>query len=206
MILYRAARALVRVVNKLFFFVRVEGSKKLPEGPVIICPNHISFIDAGAIAASVDRKLTALAKESLFKKPFLGWLFRNFRLIPVKRASGAGDFAAVRAAVDALKNGCAMMIFPQGTRCPGEFPNDSKVRGGVAMIAAKTDALIVPVFVGTKYFRVRPFRRLTLRFGEPFKVSELYDGRNDKNFLGLSKLVFQRVTDLAPENLTEAKK
>ena len=206
MFLYSVARALVYVFNKLVFFVRVEGPRRLPEGPVIVCPNHISLVDAGAVAACVDRKMTALAKESLFRKPFLGWLFRRLRLIPVRRGGSAGDFAAVRAAVDALNGGCAMMIFPQGTRCPGAFPDAGKVRGGVAMIAAKTNARIVPVFVGSKGFRVRPFRRLTLTFGEPFSVSELYDGKNDKDFVGLSRLVFERIAALAPRSLREEQK
>ena len=195
MVLYNIAKALVAAFNKIVFFVSVKGSPKLPDGPVIICPNHISYADAGAVAAAVNRRITALAKGSLFTKPFLGWLFKKLGIIPVNRAKS--DFSAVRAAVDALDRGEALLIFPQGTRCGGVFPNDSKVRGGVAMIAAKTDAQIVPVFIGTKNFKVRPFKKITLVFGEPFRISDLYDGGNDKDFAGLSRLVFQRIVALS---------
>lgn len=194
MLFYRVARALVAIFNKLVFFVRVKGERKLPEGPVILCPNHISFADPGAVAAAVDRRVTALAKDSLFRKPVLGLILRWLGIIPVTR--GKGDFAAVRTAVEALKEDKVLMIFPQGTRCIGEYPNDSKVRGGAAMIAARTGASIVPVFIKTKDFRVRPFRRLELTFGKAFKVESLYDGTNDKNFVELARLIFKRITDL----------
>ena len=100
MSLYGAAVAVVRVLAKLLFRVKVTGEKHLPEGPVVLCPNHMSYMDPVFVATSIDRRITAVAKASLFDKPFIGWLFKKLEIIPVNR--DGGDFGAVRTAVKAL--------------------------------------------------------------------------------------------------------
>lgn len=194
MSLYSVAKALVGVVNRLVFRVKVKGEARLPEGPVVLCPNHLSYMDPLFVACAIDRRLTAIAKQSLFEKPVLGWFLRKLGIIPVNR--DGGDFAAVRAALAALKDSQVLAIFPQGTRCPGVPLNDELVRGGAAMMALKGKARVVPVSITTKDCRVRPFRKVTLSFGESFFMEELFDGEHDRDFVFLSKAIFARVTEL----------
>ncbi len=197
MSLYSVAKALVGVFNRLVFRVSVMGKNKLPEGPVVLCPNHLSYMDPLLVACAIDRRITAIAKASLFDKPFLGWFLKHLGIIPVNR--DGGDFAAVRAALGALKDGQVLAIFPQGTRCAGVPLSDELVRGGVAMMALKGGAKVVPVSITTKNNRVRPFRKVTLNFGEPFEVSELFDGEHDKDFVYLSRQMFAKVIALDEE-------
>ncbi len=194
MSLYSVAKALVGVVNRLVFRVKVKGECQLPEGPVVLCPNHLSYMDPLFVACAIDRRLTAIAKQSLFDKPVLGWFLKKLGIIPVNR--DGGDFAAVRAALAALKDSQVLAIFPQGTRCPGVPLSDELVRGGAAMMALKAKAKVVPVSITTKDCRVRPFRKVTLRFGESFFVEELFDGEHDRDFVHLSKGIFARVMEL----------
>lgn len=192
--LYSVAKALVKVFNKLVFRVRVQGKASLPFGPVVLCPNHISYMDPLLVAAAIDRPITAIAKESLFHKPFVGWFLKKLQIIPVNR--NGSDFAAVRVALAALKEGKVLAIFPQGTRVPDVALNDELVKGGAAMMALKSGAQVVPVSITTKNNRIRPFRKVTLSFGDPFTVDQLFDGQHDKDLVWLSKQIFARVIGL----------
>ena len=204
MSLYSVAKALVGVFNRLVFRVSVIGKNRLPEGPVVLCPNHISYMDPLFVACAIDRRITAIAKASLFEKPFVGWFLRRLGIIPVNR--DGGDFAAVRAALGALKDSQVLAIFPQGTRCPDVPISDELVRGGAAMMALKGGAKVVPVSITTKNNRVRAFRKVTLNFGEPFAVSELFDGAHDKDFVYLSRSIFSKVIALDEETRARGKK
>jgi 1-acyl-sn-glycerol-3-phosphate acyltransferase len=204
MSLYGAAVAVVRVLAKLLFRVKVTGEKHLPEGPVVLCPNHMSYMDPVFVATSIDRRITAVAKASLFDKPFIGWRFKKLEIIPVNR--DGGDFGAVRTAVKALKDGRVLVVFPQGTRVMKKPLDDSLVRGGASMMAIKGGAKIVPMSIYTKKYRVLPFRKVYVNIGKGFEPSELYDGVNDKNFTVLSKKIFERVMELDAETRESLKK
>lgn len=204
MSLYGAAVAVVRVFTKLLFRVKVTGEKHLPDGPVVLCPNHMSYADPIFVVTSIDRRITAVAKASLFDKPFIGWLFRKLEIIPVNR--DGGDFGAVRTAVKALKDGKVLVVFPQGTRVMKKPLDDSLVRGGASMMAIKGNATIVPMSIYTKNYRVLPFRKVIVNIGKGFKADELYDGENDKNFTYLSKRIFERVMELDAQTRDGLKK
>jgi 1-acyl-sn-glycerol-3-phosphate acyltransferase len=109
----------------------------------------------------------------LFKGPF-GWLIRSVGAYPVRR--GEGDTESVRYTIQALERGEAVLIFPEGTR--GDGQRLGAMNKGVALIAKKTGAPIVPVgIVGTHLAlprgKSKPRRaRITLVYGEPFTYAE----------------------------------
>jgi len=122
----------------------VRGRKNVPRaGGVIVASNHISFFDPPLIGTAAMRELHYLAKEELFRSPLLGPLIRYFNTIPIRR--GMADLTGLTRAMDVLKAGNALIVFPEGSRMrDGELHPG---RPGVGMLSVNTDALIVPCFI-----------------------------------------------------------
>lgn len=153
-------------VGRLFLVlhpVKVEGMERLPRHGVLLCPNHSSNWDPVLLVASlpVDYRLHVMAKNQLFKNPILSWIMTKLGAFPVDR--GGSDLAAVKTAIQSIKSGDNLMVFPEGTRVERE--GDVRAKGGAAMIAVRTGAILVPVFVDGKK---RLFRKTRLIFGEPY--------------------------------------
>jgi 1-acyl-sn-glycerol-3-phosphate acyltransferase len=124
------------------------GQENIPKtGPVIIAPNHMSYVDWGTDAVffyGAGRYPTFMIKASAFKVRFIGKLLYGCGQIPVNR--GAKDAAqALRQAEQALKDGAAVIIYPEGTatRDPDLWPMVAKT--GVARLALATGAPVIPV-------------------------------------------------------------
>ena len=156
--------------------VTVEGLERLPRQGVLLCPNHASNWDPILVALKLptNYRLHIMAKEELFKNPLLGWLLRKVGAFPVSR--GNNDINTVRTAMQAIRDGDNLLIFPEGTvvrNGVGYIDGlPAHAKAGVAMIGVRTGAVLVPVFVdGEK----RLFRRTRIIFGEPYEPQ--YTGR-----------------------------
>lgn len=156
---------------RLFHPVTVEGLEHLPPHGALLCPNHASNWDPVLITVClpVDYHLRIMAKDSLFRIPVVNWVVRKLGAFPVSR--GNSDIQAVKTAIQAIRGGENLMIFPEGTRVSGEGAVPAK--GGVAVIAIRTGAILVPVFADGKK---RLFRRTRIIIGEPYTPS--YTGRH----------------------------
>jgi len=145
--------------------LRLTGLEVLPErGSVLVVPNHDSQMDPVLLGVALrkHRMLRYLARANLWKVPGLGPVMRGLRQIPIER--GAGDAAAIGAAVAALQEGEAICIFPEGKLSLGER---LRARSGVARLkAACPDAAIVLAAISgtTEYARFprRPRVRIDL--------------------------------------------
>lgn len=160
--MYQFVRAILKAVYCILFRFRFEGRENIPpSGGIIFCPNHISNHDAVTIAIAQARPLCFMGKDSLFRIPVIGWLFRKFGAFPVKR--GAGDIAAVRKAIEVIGEGNALAMFPEGTRNKtDELLLEFKT--GAALVAKKGNGLLIPVAIRGRY---RLFSKLTVTFGKP---------------------------------------
>jgi 1-acyl-sn-glycerol-3-phosphate acyltransferase len=107
---------------------------------VIVASNHISFWDPPLIGAAVPRELHFLTREDLFGTPVVGTLIRSMNAIPIRR--GVADLTGMSRAMDRLKGGAALLMFPEGSRMQdgGSHP----ARPGVGMMAVNADVPIVP--------------------------------------------------------------
>lgn len=164
---------------KLFYMLlggyRAIHPERVPrQGPVIIAPTHLSHLDPPLVACGTRRQLRFMAKEELFRGGF-GWLIRSLGAFPVRR--GEGDTESIRLAISALEAGEAVLIFPEGTR--GDAQRLGPLSKGVAMIAKRTGAPVVPIaIVGTHLAlprgKSKP-RRAQFRvcFGEPLCYADV---------------------------------
>ena len=154
------------------FRVQVTGAENEPaEGAYIACANHLSNIDVLILAAVLKRQLRFLAKAELFRLPLSRRIFNALGAYPVKR--GTGDVGAIRKTLALLDEGEAVGYFPQGTRCPGKDPAQTEPKSGVGLISYRSRAVILPISISNKKYRIAPFRRTYVNIGKPIAFDEL---------------------------------
>lgn len=188
----RSKRRFAWLIRALFQ-VKLIGAENEPEdGTFLICANHISEADPLILGACLKHNPRYMAKKELMKVPVIGKLITALGAYPIDR--GGNDVAAIRKTVDFLKNGESVIMFPQGTRCRGVDPAETRFRNGCALIAARAGVPVLPIYIGTKNFRVRLFRRVTVKVGKPISCDEITGaetGRED--FASGASLVFSRI-------------
>ncbi len=176
--IYRFLRLLVHGLNRLAFRTTVEGADQVPEtGPVIIAPVHRSFIDFFVASEVTRRKLHYMAKDSLWKNRRLARILPSVGAFPVHRESA--DRESLRRAQQVLEAGEVLILFPEGERRSGPVVED--LHEGVAFLAARTGATVVPVGIGgsasvmPKGKRIPRPRHIHLVVGAPLPAPERTD-------------------------------
>jgi 1-acyl-sn-glycerol-3-phosphate acyltransferase len=179
--LIRACALGGRIFARAVTRVRIEGDLvAIPRsGPVILASNHASNLDPVVLGSwlvpAVGRRIHWLGKKELFDWPIVGWLAANGGVHPVDR--GAADVDAFRLAKRILDEGHILMVFPEGTRSADGALGEA--RDGVALLALRTGAQIVPIGISGSH-RVwprgrkvpRPGGRVTMRVGSPFRLAD----------------------------------
>jgi 1-acyl-sn-glycerol-3-phosphate acyltransferase len=133
--MYRVAMAAMTPVVRWWGRLEVSGLEHLPEsGPVLLAGNHDSYWDpiAVGIAGLPRRQIRALAKSSLWKNGALGKVLDGMGQIPIDR--GKGDAHALDRAVEELRAGRCIGVFPEGTRTRGRV---LRARSGFGRLAEK---------------------------------------------------------------------
>ena len=145
MLFYRITRPIVTSICRVLWRVRVSDGANLPrDGGFILAPSHRSIFDVPFSAYITKRNVRFLAKEELFRKPALNWLFTKLGAVQVER--GTADRGALRVLETALREGSPVALFPEGTRASG--PEIAPLFDGAAYLAVKLGVPIVPVGVG----------------------------------------------------------
>src|SRR6266516_3273600 len=134
---------------RLLYRPKARGLENIPrEGPAILAANHQSFLDDLLLPLMVERKITILAKADYFDRWTTAWFFKAAGCVPVRREGGSASQAAIKAGVDALKEGKLVALFPEGTRSPDGRLYRGKT--GVARMALEARVPVVPVaLIGT---------------------------------------------------------
>ena len=137
--------------------------------------NHTSFMDTPLVFSSLPFQFRILAKQSLWKWPFIGWHLQRSGQIPVDEESGSGSIAGLNRAIRVLKSGMPLFIFPEGGRT-----QDGQVQPfmrGPAYISIRARAPLVPIAligtyellpIHTHHFRPGPVK---LVIGKPIDPS-----------------------------------
>lgn len=199
--LYKTFRGLM--LHVVFPTKIVRRCGEFPEGKLLLCCNHLSAADVILLIAACPRQLRFMAKKELFSVPVLGWLIRTMGAFPVDRAGG--NVGALKKGVQLLNEEEVVGIFPQGTRCKGADPRTTvgKLHGGMALMAERTHAPIIPVSIETKGYVIKPFKRNVLSFGAPVAYGEYAPLLEDGGRNALTKEIFLRICDMADESRIE---
>jgi 1-acyl-sn-glycerol-3-phosphate acyltransferase len=115
------------------------------EGPAVLVCNHVSYVDAIVIGAASPRPIRFVMDHRIFRNPFLGWVFRTAKAIPIATAKD-DPWLMEKAFIDiaqALHEGDLVCIFPEGRlTSTGEM---SEFRGGIAKIVARSKVPVIPM-------------------------------------------------------------
>jgi 1-acyl-sn-glycerol-3-phosphate acyltransferase len=159
------------------------------EGGLIVASNHISFWDPPLVGSALPRGPYFLAKEELFATPVLGPLIRGLRSIPIRR--GTADLSGMARAIDVLRRGEALLMFPEGSRMrDGEL---HPARPGVGMMAVTADVPIAPCYISGSNRQKEWWNRkarVRISFGAPRTWRELA-GEGEAT----GRVLYQRVGD-----------
>jgi 1-acyl-sn-glycerol-3-phosphate acyltransferase len=143
-VLYTILRVLTFGAVRVLFRFRATGLERVPrEGSLLLAANHRSYLDPPLVGAALTRQVHFLAKAELFRVPLLGGLIQRLNAHPVERAGSDGR--ALRLALSLLRQGAAILIFPEGTRRAGAGP--ARGKPGAGMLAALSGAPVVPVYI-----------------------------------------------------------
>ena len=137
------------------------------DAPFIAVSNHNSWFDPVAIGYLIKRYETIfLGKKELTANPIMRKIVKGLHMIVVDRHNS--DIEAMRACLRALKLGCVLGIFPEGTR--HHQGTMEEVESGAGLIALRSGVPVVPILIdGT----IRPFHRVKLYVGEPIETADL---------------------------------
>ena len=167
---YNFMLKLFSIFSKTFFKFEVIGTENIPsEANLIIAANHKSNLDPIFVASAVDkkRKMTAIAKEELFKNKILAKILNKVEIIPINRQNpGLGTIKRI---LKYIKNDYALVMFPEGTRSKTDDFNNAKA--GLSLFATKAKAEIVPCTIYSSYKLFKPAK---IYFGKPISLEEYY--------------------------------
>ena len=139
----RFRRIISPIVRRLWNF-ETNGFERLPaDGPAILCPNHISFIDSVFLPLLAGRNVSFVGKAEYMDSWKTKHLFPMLGMIPIDRKGGSAAMAALETAAEVVRRGELFGIYPEGTRS-----RDGKLhkgRTGAARLSIETGAPIYPI-------------------------------------------------------------
>jgi 1-acyl-sn-glycerol-3-phosphate acyltransferase len=171
-------------VARRLWRIELRGYDRLPaEGPAILCPNHVSFLDSAFLMLTLPRNITFVGKAEYMDSWKTRYLFPAMGMIPIDRSGGERSQSALELARGVLERGELFGIFPEGTRSRDGYLY--KGRTGAARLAFEVGCPIYPVgIVGTDAIQPpearvpKPFKPCSITVGRPIHPDR-YRGRRE---------------------------
>jgi 1-acyl-sn-glycerol-3-phosphate acyltransferase len=170
---YETTRVLMSLHALITFRARGIDSQNVPTGPVILAPNHASFMDHFFTGVFLRRRVQFMGKSQLFKG-IGAWIFSHGGVFPVRR--GHHDEEAFITAFKVLDRGGAVVMYCEGGRSrTGEIAEHA--RPGIGQLALESGVPVVPVAILGSY-QVRNWKRLhfpqvTIQYGKPLRFERI---------------------------------
>ncbi len=199
-VVYAFLWVLFRVLGWLLFRYRVIGVEHIPKhGGILVAANHASYLDIPILGCGIPRRVAFLGRQDLFPIPGVRWACQWLGWIPIRLTRL--DRQGFGKAIGLIKQGKAVVIYPEGTRTfdgtlgPG--------RPGIGVIVAETGCPVVPAYIagtydalppGAKWIRLRP---ITVTYGEPVNFTADAQRYAGKDFYHhVSQAVMARIAEL----------
>lgn len=176
-------RTVLGPVARRVWKIEVHGYDRLPDdGPAILCPNHVSFVDSAFLMLTVPRNISFVGKAEYMDSWKTKFVFPAMGMIPIDRSGGDKSQSALDTAAHVLERGELFGIFPEGTRSRDGVLH--KGRTGAARLALQIGCPIYPVgIVGTDAIQPpgakapKPFKRCSITIGRPVRPERYRDRR-----------------------------
>lgn len=205
-IVYEFLKLVIPPIFKTFYKIEVKGLENFPQGSVILASNHTSFLDPLIIGIASPRYIYWLVGKFVYEVKYLKWFFMLCSCIPVDTQKT--DIKALKKALRVVKENKVLGIFPEGGR--SEDGRLQKIKGGVSLLALKSQAPVLPVaikgaFEAYPLGRIVPklFKSISVHFGTPLRFDEVMrDGRlNEKVLDGVSLKIMCKIKELLEEKI-----
>jgi len=193
-VFYWIAYFFLWLLSKIFFPLTVHGRNYIPpSGNVIIASNHISNLDPIILGLAYRRRISYLAKDTLFKNKIFSWVLFHVSTFPVKR--NTADIGALREALKRLSRGGSLVMFPEGTR--KSTMGEKEPQQGIGFLAVKSGVPVIPAYIlgsdkvlpdGAKWLTPG---KITVLLGEPIAFA-----RPNKDYAHISSELMERIDSL----------
>ncbi len=182
----------------------VQGIENVPtEGPVLIAGNHLSFFDPPLFGGVIPRESYYFARDSLFKPGFIEKRLIELNAIPVRRDDDS-DISALKKTLRVLKEGNALIYFPEGTRSKDGYLLPPKA--GVGLVACKINVPVVPARIFNSHLIMggsngdRLFKNpVSIVYGKIMLPKDYDPGSNSSNrYLEAAQRIMKAIESLEP--------
>ena len=200
---YYTARGAVGIFLRAWERFETHGNHHVPlTGPCIIASNHVSYIDPPAIAFSLSHRVVHfMARDTLLSTRIGRWFMNGIQCVPIDRTRG--DVGAMRKALNVLKEGKVLGLFPEGTRSPDGQLQPAK--GGIGFLISKAHIPVVPAYVDGSFAAfpkgAKRVKRGKVRvfYGPPITPEEIGAlGVGREGYEKVGQLVMSRIAILKP--------
>ena len=187
-LIWRTFQFILQNVFCFWLGYRARGYQRLDDADGgLVLANHQSFLDPLLIGLPLHRPVSYVARDSLFKVPFIGWVLRNTYVMPISRESASS--ASLRETIRRMQHGYLVGVFPEGTRT--ETGEVGPFKPGFVALVRRAKLPVYPVGIaggfqalGRKSGFLKP-ARVRVVVGEPITVAELekFAGRDQDQAL-----------------------
>src|SRR3954468_24808551 len=194
--MYRLVRVILTPYLLFVHRARAIDSDKIPaEGPVIVAPNHFSFMDHFFVAAFLRREVHFMAKSQLFKRP-MQFIYTHGGVFPILR--GRRDEEAFITANTVLGRGDVVVMYAEGGRSrSGEL---GEAKPGIGRLALETGAVVVPTAISgtqhTRHWTRLKFPKVTVQYGDPIRFDQVVEEPTRDQAQAAAQIVFERIETL----------
>jgi 1-acyl-sn-glycerol-3-phosphate acyltransferase len=191
--IYEVVHAVTMLHALITFRARALGTEKVPNGPVILAPNHASFMDHFFTGVFLRRRVQFMGKSQMFGSGPFSWVYTHGGVFPVRR--GHHDEEAFISAFKILERGGAVVMYCEGGRSRNGRLADT-AKPGIGRLALESGAPVVPVAILGSY-QVRNWKKLQfpnvlIEYGEPFKFDAVTDPARDQQQRA-ADIIFDRI-------------
>jgi 1-acyl-sn-glycerol-3-phosphate acyltransferase len=196
---YEVVRVLTMMNALITYRARGYGSENVPNGPVILAPNHASFMDHFFCGAFIRRHVQFMAKSQMFKRTPLTWIYSHGGVFPVRR--GHHDEDAFTTAFAVLERGGLVCMYVEGGRTrTGELSDEAKP--GIGRLALESGAAVVPVAIlgshQVRNWKKLHFPKVIVEYGTPFRFERIAESSRGQQ-QAVANEILRRITAMHTE-------
>lgn len=196
--------AILRFLHGIFLSWEIRGRENVPlTGPLVVAVNHVHLVDPVLLGCTFPRWITYMAKQELFRYPFVGPLLRWAQAFSIPRRGTIRDKReALERARNILSQGLALGMFPEGKR-----NHDGKLlpgKPGAAVLASQMSAPVLPVAItgtekltGISWLWRRPL--IVIDIGQSFALPAVEGRLSRSQSRALTDLLMRRIAALLPK-------
>jgi 1-acyl-sn-glycerol-3-phosphate acyltransferase len=193
---YETVRVFTELNALIAYRARAIGSENVPNGAVILAPNHASFMDHFFTGAFIRRRVQFMGKSQMFGSGPFSWVYTHGGVFPVRR--GHQDEEAFTSAFRILQRGGAVVMYCEGGRSRTGGLADT-ARPGIGRLALESGVPVVPTAILGSYqvrnWKKLHFPRVTIQFGDPFRFEQLTEPDRDQQ-QEAADVIFGRIKKL----------